>query len=226
MMGMEGMVWGLSLLLWFILSWFYGGLFETFWNGQTPGKRVMRIRVVSIDGQPINGIQATLRNFLLVVDALPPFITVPFPLFQVGLFAALSNDRFQRLGDMAAGTMVVIEEGHWLRGLIDLKDPDVVRLANQLPANFQMKRPLARAISAYVERRGSFSFGRRLEIARHVAEPLRERLNLPPNTNLDLLLCALYYLTFITERQEEPLLRDGPPEAEPKKSYPFAEAKR
>jgi uncharacterized RDD family membrane protein YckC len=226
MIGLEGIVWGLTLVLWFVLSWFYGGLFETFWNGQTPGKRVMRIRVVSIDGQPINGIQATLRNFLLVVDALPPFVILPFPLFQVGLFAALSNDRFQRLGDMAAGTMVVVEEGHWLRGLIDLKDPDVVRLAGQLPVNFQLKRPLARAISAYVERRGSFSFGRRLEIARHVAEPLRERLNLPPNTNLDLLLCALYYRTFITERQEETPIRAGSPFAEPKNPYQFAEAKR
>jgi hypothetical protein len=95
-----------------------------------------------------------------------------------------------------------------------------------LPVNFQLKRPLARAISAYVERRGSFSFGRRLEIARHVAEPLRERLNLPPNTNLDLLLCALYYRTFITERQEETPIRAGSPFAEPKNPYQFAEAKR
>jgi uncharacterized RDD family membrane protein YckC len=216
--GLAGLGIGLSLILWFVLSWFYGGLFETFWNGQTPGKRLMRIRVVSVDGQPINGIQATLRNFLLVVDALPPFFIfdrIPIPLFQVGLLSALMNNRFQRLGDLAAGTMVVVEEGHWLRGLTQLSDPEVIQLAAQIPVNFLVKRPLARALSAYVERRGSFAWGRRMEIARHVAELLREEFNLPPNTNLDLLLCALYYRTFITERQEETPARGASPFAEP-----------
>ena len=51
---------GLSLVLWLLLEWFYGGLFETFWNGQTPGKRMMRLRVVTVDGQPINALQAVL----------------------------------------------------------------------------------------------------------------------------------------------------------------------
>jgi uncharacterized RDD family membrane protein YckC len=219
--GLPGLGIGLSFILWFILSWFYGGLFETFWNGQTPGKRLMKIRVVSVDGQPINGVQATLRNFLLVVDSLPTFEFVPF--FQVGLFAALMNDRFQRLGDLAAGTMVVVEEGHWLRGLIQLNDPEVAQLAAKIPVDYQVKRSLARAISAYVERRNSFAWGRRLEIARHVAEPLREQFELPPNTNLDLLLCALYYRTFVTDRQEEPLPQGNSPFAEPKNPYAFLE---
>jgi uncharacterized RDD family membrane protein YckC len=217
--GLPGLSIGLIFILWFAISWFYGGLFETFWNGQTPGKRLMRIRVVSIDGQPINGIQAVLRNFLREVDALP------FYLFQVGLLSAMMNDRFQRLGDLAAGTMVVVEEGHWLRGLTQLGDPEVARLAAQIPVNYLPKRSLARALSAYVERRGAFAWGRRLEIARHVAEPLREKFNLPPNTNLDLLLCALYYRTFITERQDEEPVSTGSPFAEPKNPYAFAEAK-
>ncbi len=62
---------GLGLVVWFVVEWLYGGLFETFWNGQTPGKRLMRLRVVSIDGQPINAFQAVLRNVLRAVDALP-----------------------------------------------------------------------------------------------------------------------------------------------------------
>ena len=225
--GLLGLGIGLSLMLWFLLSWFYGGLFETFWNGQTPGKRMMRIRVVSVDGQPINGIQATLRNFLLGVDALPPFVIyfVPFPLFQMGLLAAMMNNRFQRLGDLAAGTMVVVEEGHWLRGLTQLGDSEVAQLAARIPVNFLAKRSLARALSAYVERRGSFAWGRRMEIARHLAEPLRERFDLPPNTNLDLLLCALYYRTFITERQAEEPAQGGSPFAEPKNPYAFLETK-
>jgi uncharacterized RDD family membrane protein YckC len=223
---------GLTLLILFFLSWFYGGVFETFWNGQTPGKRAMRIRVVSVDGQPISAIQAILRNFLLIVDSMPPFvfhfdlppmnipIAITLQTFQVGLLAAMMNDRFQRLGDLAAGTMVVVEEGHWLRGLAQLRDPEITQLAARLPANFIAKRSLARALSAYVERRGTFAWGRRMEIARHLAEPLREKFDLPPGTNLDLLLCALYYRTFITDRQEDEPIKSGSPFAEAKS--PFA----
>ena len=54
-----------------MLSWFYVGLFEALWNGQTPGKRLMGIRVVSVEGQPITPFQAILRNILRVVDAQP-----------------------------------------------------------------------------------------------------------------------------------------------------------
>ena len=54
-----------------MLFWFYGGLFETFWNGQTPGKRLLGIRVITLDGQPINALQAILRNVLRIVDAQP-----------------------------------------------------------------------------------------------------------------------------------------------------------
>ena len=52
----------------FVLSWFYGGLFEAYWNGQTPGKRVMGLRVLSTNGRPIDGFQAVLRNLLRTVD--------------------------------------------------------------------------------------------------------------------------------------------------------------
>jgi uncharacterized RDD family membrane protein YckC len=236
MVGLPGLSLGLILILWFALSWFYGGMFETFWNGQTPGKRMMRIRVVSVDGQPINGVQATARNFLLVVDALPAFvlniplfagtpIPLPLSLYFVGMLTALMNNRFQRLGDLAAGTMVVLEEGYGLRGLVQLNEPEVAQLAAQIPVNYLVKRSLARALSAYVERRGSFAWGRRMEIAWHVAEPLRDQFNLPPNTNLDLLLCALYYRTFITDKQTDEPVRVGSPFAESNNPFAFLEVK-
>ena len=64
------------LLMWFVLEWFYGGLLETFWNGQTIGKRALGLRVVTTAGEPINGLQAVLRNILRFADAMPllPFI--------------------------------------------------------------------------------------------------------------------------------------------------------
>ena len=60
-----------GLIAMFVLEWFYGGIFETYMNGQTPGKWVMGIRVLTVDGQPINGLQAVLRNILRTVDLYP-----------------------------------------------------------------------------------------------------------------------------------------------------------
>src|SRR5437868_48515 len=78
----------------FVLDWFYGGFFETYWNGQTPGKWALGLRVVSCDGQPIDARQAVMRNILRAVDMLPIA-------YQLGLITAAANKRFQRLGDLA-----------------------------------------------------------------------------------------------------------------------------
>jgi uncharacterized RDD family membrane protein YckC len=187
---------GIMLLVWFVLAWFYGGLFETFWNGQTPGKRLMGIRVVSVEGQPITPFQAILRNFLREVDAQP------FIFYQIGLLAAILNDRFQRLGDLAAGTMVVVEQERYLQGVVPSNEPEAVRISGLIPLSFQPGRSFTRALAAYVQCRRLFPRGRRLELARYVAEPLREQFRLPADTDLDMLLCGLYRRTFLVEREE------------------------
>ncbi|MBN1910446.1 MAG: RDD family protein [Pirellulales bacterium] len=207
--GLLGIGIGLYLIFFFILMWFYGGLFEALWNGQTPGKRIMGIRVLSIDGKAIDAIQATLRNVLRIADFQPvlpvpigPFI-FPVPCCLLGLVTASFNDRFQRLGDLACGTMVVVESRPGLRDVMRIDDREALRLADQIPAYFVPSRTLARALATYVGRRWAFSPGRRQHIASHLAGPLYDRLGLPPNTDPDQLLCAVYYRTFIADRQEE-----------------------
>jgi uncharacterized RDD family membrane protein YckC len=195
---------GAGLVLWFAVAWFYGGLFETYWNGQTPGKRMMHIRVVSADGQPIAGWQAVLRNVLRFIDGQPLFS------YQVGLIAASLNRRFQRLGDLVCGTMVVVEERQRLDGVMRVGDPEVLEMAALLPPNFQPSRTLARTLAAYVMRRVYFSVGRRMEIAQHVAEPLCQRFRLPPQINPDLLLCALYHRVFVHETEVQPVRGSSP----------------
>lgn len=195
---------GIWLMLWFGMEWLYGGLFETYWNGQTPGKRVLRIRVISVDGQPIGGLQAVLRNILRAVDAMPILAGARFGMtYQLGLFATASNDRYQRLGDLACGTMVVVEESAARAGVVKVDDPDVLRLAAVLPPSFQPSPSLARTLSSYMLRRRSLSWARRYEIARYVAEPLCQRFGLPRETHPDQLVCAVYYHAFIAERVDE-----------------------
>lgn len=203
---------GLLLVVWFALTWFYGGLFEALWNGQTPGKRILGLRVVSIEGQPITGWQAVLRNLLSAVDCLPAITFLQnyffLPLYSLGLLTAASNKRFQRLGDLAAGTMVIVEEDRRLYGLTRVTDAKAIELARVLPGSFSMDRGMSKALATYVDRRRVFAPARMMEIARTLGEPLVERYGLPPDTNCDTLLLALYYRTFVSDRlarEEQPV---------------------
>jgi len=215
------------MLLWFVLEWFYGGLFEAYWNGQTPGKRVMGIRVLTTEGQPINGMQAIVRNILRWVDMMPP-VPIPFcyelgippipviPTCLIGLITPMLNRRYQRLGDVVMGTMVVIEERSWLFGVAKLEDPRARQLAQYLPPNYEVNRSLAKALATYVERRRFFVPARRREIAKHLGAPLLEQFGLPSDTSHDLLLCALYYRAFVADHGND---RGADEAAEPS---PFA----
>lgn len=201
------------LLVMFVVGWFYGGLFETYWNGQTPGKRLMGIRVLTTKGQPIAGWQAVLRNIVRVVDMgpivpltifsdeLPPIPVLPT--FFIGLAIMVCNQRSQRFGDLACGTMVVIDEPPWMAGVAEIEDPRAFQLASYLPADMQVSRTMARALAHYAERRRFFSAPRRREVARHLAEPLLQKFGLPADTSYDLFLCSMYYRVFIADRMDD-----------------------
>jgi uncharacterized RDD family membrane protein YckC len=221
LLGIPGVGLGMFMVFWFGMAWFYGGLFETFWNGQTPGKRAMQIRVLTVDGQPINAMQAVLRNVLRAIDSQPVF------LYQAGLITAAMNNRFQRLGVLACGTIVVIEQRKRLHGVVRVVETEALELAGQIPATFQPSRTLTHALALYVGRRQNFPWTRRMEIAHHLAGPLRERFDLPEGTNPDLLLCALYHRTFITDRADDHVPSgESPvgPAGQEEPSSPFAEA--
>jgi len=83
-----------------LLFFLYKLLFEALWNGQTIGKRVVGIRVVQANGMPVTFLQVVIRNFLRVVDFLPFY-------YLIGSVCVLATGRRQRLGDLAAGTVVV-----------------------------------------------------------------------------------------------------------------------
>jgi uncharacterized RDD family membrane protein YckC len=93
-------VWMIAL---FLVWWAYPIVFETVWNGQTLGKKVMSLRVVSADGAPVGWLAAIVRNLLRTVDMLP------FA-YMAGLVASLADAHGRRFGDMVAGTLVVHDE--------------------------------------------------------------------------------------------------------------------
>jgi uncharacterized RDD family membrane protein YckC len=94
--------WGVVLLTLFFVEWLLPAWLETAWRGQTPGKRAMRLAVLNDDGTPVRWPGALTRNLLRAVDFLPF-------LYGVGLVSMLLNRDFKRLGDLAAGTVVVYQ---------------------------------------------------------------------------------------------------------------------
>src|SRR5206468_713521 len=93
---------GLFALAIFLVTSGYFLAFEILWNGQTPGKRLVGLRVIRETGYPIRPVDAVIRNLVRVVDWLPVG-------YGVGILTMLLNGRSRRLGDFAAGTIGVRE---------------------------------------------------------------------------------------------------------------------
>lgn len=94
---------GLFFLAWFFLEWLFPAWCEVNWGGATPGKKALNLVVLHDDGTPVRWPAALARNLLRAVDFLPLF-------YCLGLAAMLMNREFKRLGDFAAGTIVVYSE--------------------------------------------------------------------------------------------------------------------
>jgi uncharacterized RDD family membrane protein YckC len=96
--------WGVAafVLVTFAIFWGYYIVFEMAWNGQTPGKRWIGLRVIKVNGYPISLVDSTIRNLVRVVDFLPAY-------YGLGVITMFANAQARRLGDFAAGTVVVKE---------------------------------------------------------------------------------------------------------------------
>lgn len=102
----SGPSWLLAIfgLISFAILWGYYILFELLWNGQSPGKRRLGLRVIRSDGTPIGPSEAVIRNLVRIVDFLPLY-------YGIGVVTMFLNDQARRLGDLAAGTLVVYDRG-------------------------------------------------------------------------------------------------------------------
>lgn len=205
---------GFGLVSYFLISWFYGAAMEAYFNGRTIGKWMCGIRVIDIDGCPITGRRAIIRNLLRIADLaplaaisqlgddVPPVFFIPTGM--IGLICVISTRRMQRLGDIAAGTMVIIDEKSWRLPVTQNDDPRVAPLASFIPGDYVVSRSMARTLAVYAERRHYLTPARRAEIARHLTIPLIERFGFDPKVDADLLMIALYYRTFLMDASQEP----------------------
>jgi uncharacterized RDD family membrane protein YckC len=156
LLGQFGM--GLGTILLFLVTWWYMVLFEVLNQGRSPGKQMLGLRVVHDDGTPIGWAASLTRNLLRFVDILPFGYTL-------GIISCLNHPAFKRLGDIAAGTLVVYRDA-------PLSKPQLAD-AEPLPAPFPLSLDEQRAILGFAERGSQLSAARRAELAALLAEPLQ-----------------------------------------------------
>lgn len=142
---------GFILIIYFLLEWFYPVFFEVYQNGKTPGKKKMGLRVVHDDSTPVGFSSSLIRNLLRVVDFLPSF-------YVTGMITMVFCRHFQRLGDLAGGTLVVYDTQKTI-------DPDFNISGSPLPVPANFSTEEQRALLNFTERSTSLSLERQEELA-------------------------------------------------------------
>jgi uncharacterized RDD family membrane protein YckC len=164
-----GLTTGVFFVLAFVLEWGYGALFETWWSGQTPGKRTLGLRVIKTEGYAIGFYEAMLRNLLRAADFVPLF-------YAAGFLASISTSRMQRIGDIVAGTMVIREKRPELKGGLEgLTEFDGFPVT-EFEHRYRPSEATLEAIEALFRRRLELAPARVDEIAAVLAEPIGKRL--------------------------------------------------
>ena len=159
---------GGTLLALFVIEWLYFVGFEAAWNGTTPGKRALRLRVVKAGGYPLSFMDAVLRNLLRTADFLPVG-------YLLGLVSMTWDGRFVRLGDRVAGTMVVIEDPVRVAPPITLDPSPSAAEIEAFAHHVALPLPEREAVELLLRRR-ELAAARRLELAEMVAPALASRL--------------------------------------------------
>lgn len=157
---------GLYLVLLFVVEWFYPVLFEVLRDGQTPGKRVVGLRVVNGDATPIGWSASIVRNLLRSADFFPLF-------YMGGLTSMLLSQRFQRLGDLAAETLVVHTHIDPAASPVTAEMDSIARDLGARTAPVPLSSADQRALLDFADRREELSVERAIELS-DILEPITD----------------------------------------------------
>jgi|SRR5215469_4565287 len=176
-------VWAAALmvLVAFTIFWGYFVFFEAIWSGQTPGKRVMKLRVIREDGRPVRFFEVFVRNLLRVfVDFMP------LPSYAIGVVSIVFSSQSKRIGDVVAGTVVIKErssEAPSLEEITRVFEAESARAATAggpaIKTDVGLLEPgEVRAVQAFLRRRFELSPSSRASLAIRIAGPLAGRLGI------------------------------------------------
>ncbi len=181
--GLSGWTAALLVLVVFAIYWGYFVLFETIWSGQTPGKRIMRLRVVREDGRPVRFFEVFVRNLLRLALDIQPFFS-----YAVGVISIIFSSRSKRIGDFVAGTVVVKEratEAPSLEEIIKMSETEQERISRAAPAPFTADTRLLSerellAVETFLKRRFELQEPNRTALAVRIAHPISAKLGIAP----------------------------------------------
>lgn len=159
---------GIIMIALFAAQWAYFLVWEAT-LGRSPGKMAVGLRVVTTSGRPIGWRAAALRNLLRAADLLPVG-------YIAGLVSMTLSSRFQRLGDLVAGTMVVAPEVARATRALELSPPAEPRELADLPDHISLDADERVAIELFLRRRRSLSFARETELASIIAPRIAKRI--------------------------------------------------
>jgi uncharacterized RDD family membrane protein YckC len=156
----------------------YFMLFEALMNGQTPGKKIQNIRVVRVNGQSIGFLESAIRNIIRAVDML-------FGIYPLGLLVMFLSQRSQRIGDFAAGTVVILEQRRPVpevqndtQGPMTVQIPDIaLHVTTVGPVEYRLLRD-------FLQRRSNLDPSNRGQLARTLARRFLQRWGISPRADL------------------------------------------
>lgn len=175
--------WTIAILIVIVFLIFAGYFiaFEWLWNGQTPGKRLLKLRVIRDDGRPLTLWEAVARNLLRIADAAPGFV---IPVYSIGLIVIFLSNRDQRVGDIFAGTVVIRERTDEAPSFDEtfsnpIRDSAFTRVQGKVEvgANVAMLNEReVEVIESFLRRRWDLTERQRLWMAWRIALPLMYKL--------------------------------------------------
>lgn len=170
----DGYAIAVVILLLFVLNFGYFLLLEALWSGRTVGKKWMGIRVIRDNGQPATFLSSTIRNLFRIVDTLPSG-------YFLGALVSFFHPRDKRIGDLVAGTIVVVEGGGRTALFQNRKaKKQGAALAEPLALSEQQKQAFTREdwqlLSTFIARQSSLAEAKKLELAGEIARLLQKKL--------------------------------------------------
>lgn len=176
-----------TILALFLIFAGYFIFFEWLWNGQTPGKKLLKLRVIREDGRPITLWEAIARNLLRIGDAVPGFIV---PVYSIGLITIFLSNRDQRLGDIFAGTVVIRERAGEAPTFAEtfsnpVSDTAFSRVQKRIEFQADMDQVTdgeIEVVESFLRRRWDLSDKQRIWMAWRIALPLMYKLK--PNYDM------------------------------------------
>jgi uncharacterized RDD family membrane protein YckC len=157
------------IVFFFVLYFGYFAIFEAIWNGQTPGKRSVGIRVIKDSGRPIAPAESVARNLMRIVDQLPT-------LYATGIVSILLSKQNKRLGDFVAGTIVVREHSLARARPIWQVTPVV---ANVTYGSERLTAEEFALVEAFLNRRIELDPYVRYQMASQIAARIQPKLTIP-----------------------------------------------